>query len=515
MPAYYLKYRPQTVAELDLKNIRQQLKKLLSSEQIPHALLFAGPKGTGKTSSARIVAKAVNCPENGDDFEPCNECSLCKSITSGRSLDLIEIDGASNRGIDDIRELREQIKLSPNEADYKVYVIDEVHMLTTQAFNALLKTLEEPPEHAIFILCTTEPHKLPDTIISRCLRFDFRRANSEEVKRSLERVVAGEELEVSEQVLTLIAENAGGSFRDATKVLEQLSLGQKKITIDEVKKFLDKGSNIKIDRITEQFLKGETEKVLQAIEKSADSGVDFEWLVKEILSLIHKKMLAACEKNDQEKTALMIDAIKVLDQAGRELRGAIIPQIPLEIVVIEWSGRFKNAKKNPQNKKTTRKKKSLKSKKSLQKDNKRVKKGRVEKKNIKENKKEQQAGCEEIQIKVAELKEKWPIVQQKVKPANHSISALLKASKPVELKQDKVFVEVFYKFHKEKLEEDKCMLLVEKAMQEVYDQALKLRYVLSNNKRKRVATVGDRLKNNSAESEEDDNFIKVAEKVFS
>jgi len=174
---YFLKYRPQTIAELDLESVRHQLEQILKQEKIPQAFLFAGPRGAGKTSAARILAKAINCRQP-KGVEPCNQCSLCREITAGSSLDVLEIDAASNRGIDDIRQLRERVGLAPAQAKYKVYIIDEVHMLTKEAFNALLKTLEEPPAHVVFVLCTTDPEKIIPTILSRLLRVDFRRGRA-------------------------------------------------------------------------------------------------------------------------------------------------------------------------------------------------------------------------------------------------------------------------------------------------------------------------------------------------
>ena len=220
---FYRKYRPQTISELDSSNVRETLFAVLKGENIPHAFLFTGPKGLGKTSTARIVAKAVNClhPKNG---EPCNVCEQCVSITNGSNIDILEIDGASNRGIDEIRELRERVKLAPSSAKKKVYIIDEVHMLTTEAFNALLKTIEEPPAHVMFIFCTTEPHKVPETILSRCFHISFSLATTAELVHSLERITNGEKIEAEKGALELIAHLAEGGFRDAAKILEEMVL---------------------------------------------------------------------------------------------------------------------------------------------------------------------------------------------------------------------------------------------------------------------------------------------------
>jgi DNA polymerase-3 subunit gamma/tau len=208
--AYYLKYRSRKLKELDLKSVRDALTEIVLSENIPHAFLFSGPKGTGKTSAARIIAKVINCENRKkSSVEPCNKCEQCKLIDSGGNIDVIELDAASNRGIDDIRTLRDAVKLSPAQAKSKVYVIDEAHMLTTEASNALLKTLEEPPEHVYFILATTNSEKLIGTIRSRTTEIKFRKAEPEELLRSLKRVVKGEKIKVEDEALMMIAKAAG------------------------------------------------------------------------------------------------------------------------------------------------------------------------------------------------------------------------------------------------------------------------------------------------------------------
>ncbi|MDH7571083.1 MAG: DNA polymerase III subunit gamma/tau, partial [Armatimonadota bacterium] len=235
----YRKYRPQRFGDLvGQEQITRILQNALESGRVAHAYLFCGPRGTGKTTTARLLAKALNC-EKGPTRDPCNVCVPCQRIAAGSALDVIEIDAASNRGIDDIRELRDKVKYTPAEARYKVYVIDECHMLTTEAFNALLKTLEEPPPHVLFVLATTDPQKVPATILSRCQRLDFRRGAVNDLVARLAVVAKGEGLQVDEEALLLIARAGDGSWRDAISVLEQVvAFGNGRITAEAVRSIL-------------------------------------------------------------------------------------------------------------------------------------------------------------------------------------------------------------------------------------------------------------------------------------
>ncbi len=218
-----LKYRPQTFDELWVQDhVRDTLKRAVARNRLANAYLFTGPRGVGKTTTARILAKSLNC-EKGPTVTPCNQCSICADITGSRSLDVLEIDGASNRGIEQVRELRENIRYAPSACRFKVYIIDEVHMLTTQAFNALLKTLEEPPPHAKFIFATTHAHEVPVTIISRCQRFDFRKAAVNEIRDRLAWLAQQENIKISDAALVAVARRADGAIRDGESILDQLA----------------------------------------------------------------------------------------------------------------------------------------------------------------------------------------------------------------------------------------------------------------------------------------------------
>ena len=272
---FYRKWRPKSLGEVvGQEAITKTLKQAVAQERIAHAYLFCGTRGTGKTSTARILAKAVNClaPVEG---EPDNECRICVSINDGRALDLIEIDAASNRGIDDIRDLSDKIRFTPSDARYKVYIIDEVHMLTEQAFNALLKTLEEPPSHAIFILATTEAHKVPLTIISRCQRFDFRRIPLDRMTAKLAEICEAEGIQASEDALLIISRVANGGLRDAENLLEQVVVSYgSPVSEENVRQLLGLGGDEMALTLTERIVGKEVSAGIGDINAAAEQGSD-------------------------------------------------------------------------------------------------------------------------------------------------------------------------------------------------------------------------------------------------
>ena len=278
--ALYRVWRPQTFEDLVGQDmITKTLKNALATKQTTHAYLFAGPRGTGKTSCAKLFAKALNCPNqvNGD---PCNECEICKAITAGRLNDVIEIDAASNNGVEEIRDIRDKVKYAPTQADYKVYIIDEVHKLSTSAFNALLKTLEEPPANVVFILATTDPHKIPATIISRTQRFDFKRITSGAILERMEYILKQKQFEYDEQALNVIARAAEGGMRDALSILDQvLSFGDNKVTLDNALLVTGSVTRENLIKYLSQVQNHETVAGLQTIHAILDEGKDSKRLL--------------------------------------------------------------------------------------------------------------------------------------------------------------------------------------------------------------------------------------------
>lgn len=354
--ALYRKWRPRTFDEVvGQDHVTRTLRNALASGRISHAYLFAGVRGTGKTTMARLLAKAVNCEGEGTE-KPCGNCRICRAVDEGSLIDLIEIDAASNRGIDEIRDLRDKVGFRPNEARYKFYIIDEVHMLTEPAFNALLKTLEEPPAHVIFVLATTEPHKLPATIISRCQRFDFRRIPLVDITRWLNHIATQEGLSVEEAALEYIARQSGGSLRDAISLLDQLTAySDTAITLEHVRGILGSVSSQAVSQLVDYLVAGERVRGLELINQLVWDGSEPRQLAREVVEHLRKVLLLKmgdgvallrANTSDEELTAMraqagqvnlrwLLRAIRLFNGAALESRTSFIPQLSLELAFLE------------------------------------------------------------------------------------------------------------------------------------------------------------------------------------
>ncbi len=346
--ALYREWRPQTFADVvGQPHIVRTLQNMLKQGRINHAFLFCGPRGTGKTTLAKLLAKALNC-QLGPTAEPCMTCQACRAVKSGGFLDVLEIDGASNRGIDEIRDLRERVKYAPAEGRYKVYIIDEVHMLTTEAFNALLKTLEEPPAHVVFIFATTEVHKVPPTILSRCQRFDFRRLSPAVIKERLAQVATGAGISAEAAALRLLAEAANGGMRDALAMLDQVYsyAGDNRITAPDVEEVVGLVPGTEYAKLLGSLGIGDIRQALLLISHLIDSGKEVPQLVSGLIQFCRDLLLAKANstiRNDlleplcnHFSSAEVLRLLDELFKVERELRYASEPKILLELALFRY-----------------------------------------------------------------------------------------------------------------------------------------------------------------------------------
>lgn len=358
--ALYREWRPQTFGDIvGQEHVTRTLQNAVDAGRVAHAYLFCGPRGTGKTTAAKVLAKSLNCPDRSGP-EPCNRCANCKAITDDLAVDVVEVDAASNRGIDEIRDLREKIKFMPTSGPFRVYIIDEVHMLTNEAFNALLKTLEEPPRHVVFILATTEPHKVPLTILSRCQRFDFRRIAPNAIAGRLKEVAAGAGIAVEEEALRLIARAADGGLRDALSILDQgAALGEMKITAADVQNIL---GTVRVDflsRMAGCLAAGESGLALRLVSELTGMGKDLRLFTSELAAYLRVLLLekispgaAAGEMWDDPSILArsaadfsverLIHAIEMMVLAEQDMKWSSMPGVVLELALVKAS-RWENS----------------------------------------------------------------------------------------------------------------------------------------------------------------------------
>jgi len=488
MATLYRKYRPQNFAEVvGQTHIKITLENEIQSGRIAHAYLFCGPRAVGKTTLARVMAKAVNCQKRKEgESEPCNTCESCVSITSGRSLDIIEIDAASHTGVDNVREnIISSARTSPATGRYKAFIIDEVHMLSISAFNALLKTLEEPPERVIFILCTTEIHKVPATIISRCQRFDFKRISLSDIVKKLSYVVTQEGIKIDRKILEAIARKSEGYMRDAESLLGQVvSIGGREITQEEADLVIPRSNLEEIVNLIDLLFRKDGASAVGLVNKLADDGINLTAFTSDLIEILRKMMLGKINadyfglefgenleiKINEVSKNLSLEQIVIFIEKFLEARGALkdsfITQLPMELAITELclagpiaTGRTFVPEKTPLNPPASQPKSPTTPEAPII------------------RKVSDTPGA----ISLEGIKEKWPEVLTKIKKYNHSLSFILRVCQPQTIDGRDLCLAFKYKFHKDRINNAEIKNLVEKILDEVYGDQLNIQAVIDEN----------------------------------
>jgi len=510
--ALYRKWRPRTFDEVvGQEHVVRTLRNALTSGRIHHAYLFAGPRGTGKTTTARLLAKAVNCLAPADQ-RPCNECAICRAVNEGRLLDLIEIDAASNTGVDDVRELRERVGFRPNEARYKVYVIDEVHMLSTSAFNALLKTLEEPPPHVIFVLATTESHKIPATVLSRCQRFDFRRVPISDIVARLKWLTEQEHIQADQEALTIIAHQATGSMRDAESLLDQLaSYDEKGITGADVRAALGTGASETVIRVADALAKSDVAQGLGAINTAVDEGADPRQFARQMVEHLRALLLLRLKSGValayvpedlrpqlEEQAAAFLPralarAVRLFNQAATEAKGGWQPQLPLEMAFIEATLPAEPADPTPHKQlapTSPRTPPSLRHSASSRAPSKPTPARSAPPASSQSPKTVQEPASTYDHLAPGDgsltpeiLRSRWQEFLNALRPRNLSLEALVRSCEPVAVEGDVVVLEFTHNFHRSKVEEEHNKRIIEDVLSSLVGQHYRVRCVLAHRER--------------------------------
>ncbi|MBU1178487.1 DNA polymerase III subunit gamma/tau [Patescibacteria group bacterium] len=488
--ALYRKYRPRKFAEVvSQDHVKTTLLNALSKSKVAHAYLFCGPRGVGKTTIGRLLAHAVNCENiNKHQGEPCGKCDSCKQVESGKTIDLIEIDAASNRGIDEIRELKEKVKYTPTNLKYLVFIIDEVHMLTIEAFNALLKTLEEPPAHAIFVLATTDPQKVPPTILSRCQRFDFKRISRSELVEHLTGIVKKEKIKIAPEALEVIAGQADGSSRDALSILGQVAVAYEgqNITADNLRTLLGLTNVEQINDFILTVLQGDLAQSLRLVNDFINDGYAPHQLAEDILNGLRRVLLICSverltdsfeiDLSDKEladwqskladvSPRTVIKLINLVLAAKHNQKYAQIPQLPLEMAVISFLDLDDNvgeketdgSGRNTANKTTAQKTTNSDNKISI-----------IDKKEAKKSltKSIQGDGGNGKAVSLAVLHQRWPNILNKIQAKNFSLGSLLKSSRPDKIEDNKLVLVCQYEFHREFVQKKENQLVIENCLRQ-------------------------------------------------
>jgi len=501
----YRKWRPQVFEDIiGQKHITQTLINAISLNRISHAYLFSGPRGVGKTTTARILAKSLNC-EKGTTPHPCNKCERCIRITEGYSMDVIEIDGASNRGIDDIRDLRNKVKFAPAEGKYKVYIIDEVHMLTTEAFNALLKTLEEPPSHVVFIFATTAPHKIPNTILSRCQWFNFRRISLEDIINKLKMIIKDEKLEIDGQTLNIIARSSTGSMRDAESILDQIiAYCGKEITLQKVREVLGIIEEDVFFNFVDTIINHNTVKGIEIVNRIADLGGDASQFIKNLMEYVHNlSLIKVCKPEvlnfqgifteDRErllkqskliKLGKLFNMVDYLAEVERKMKYTHNPWILLEMLVLKFTAGEDYSSKEIEKDQDEGYLDLSKNQDIVKSDNLKVK-TREEippKKKIQDKTKEGSfIQTKEVSTNL-DLNQVWPIILNKLKKTKMSVYSFIIVNNLITIENDKLIIgfNKKYIFHKESLEKKNNKILLQELIKEEMGRPLAIECIIND-----------------------------------
>jgi DNA polymerase-3 subunit gamma/tau len=555
--SFYRKYRPQNFSQIiGQTNIVKILIGALKSESIAHAYLFSGPRGSGKTTTARILAKTINCTGKK---APCEKCDNCINITQGKSLDIIELDAASNRGIDEIKQIIEKINYAPSQGKYKVYIIDEAHMLTKEAFNALLKTLEEPPVHAVFILATTEIHKIPPTILSRCQRMDFKRSSHADLKKYIKYIADSEKLSIDDGALNMIADAADGSLRDSATLLEQIaSISLNKITKETVEFSLGLVMQKEILDFIENIFSGDLKNALKNIEDITYSGYNIGLFIQKNIEFLRKFYLdfyniEGIVLTDEEKEFIdkykksinpiqLVACIKIFSDAQEKTSISYISQLPLETSVFEIANLVfenknlepriqklekKHIKKNQNNVETMEKSSSPTESSESNGNNQAVistLSSNEEKSPVKNTNEISQSPSSFEKTKspnplanqsltIDNLITNWLNILAEVKKVNHSLISLLANVAPIVLKQDKIIFATKYKFSAQKLSETSKKRLFEDVLKTIYGADFIAEFRQVSEKTKAIFNENNQ-KIKKLEQEQEEGVVTAAKEVF-